>query len=683
MLSSLSLGFAPVLPLWLLATIGTAALLAILPMLLARARGGWLRLAFAAALLAVLANPLLLRKQSESLDDVVIAMVDRSASNRLGEREAQTDAAVAALERALAAGGAELRIVESPRGADRSELIGPLLQAVGEVAPDRLSGLVIISDGRIDDTARAAPLRALGKPVHTLLTGVPDMPDRRIEILRAPEYALVDRPATIRVQVSDENMTGDGPARLTVRRADGRVEQRLATPGRPLDIDILPERRGEILLDIAVEAAPGEEILVNNRALFSINAVRDRLRVLLVSGEPHPGERVWRDTLKSDPAVDLIHFTILRLPSSQDPTPVGQLSLIPFPTERLFAEQLDDFDLVIFDRYSLRGVLEMRYFDNLLAYVRDGGALFVANGPEFAGEFSLARTPLAEVLPAAPTGGVREGGFRPGLTAIGRRHPVTSVLASGAGEENWGRWFRMVESDVRGGEVLLTADGAPLLILDRAGEGRVAQMMSDQVWLWARGIEGGGPWQELLRRSVHWLMQEPDLEEEALIARGEGNAILVERRSLDRRPADVTVTGPDGTVRTLRLEPDPDGVARGRIEAPDFGLYRLGDGVRETVAGIGPAGSHELSHVIPSDDFLAPLAAATGGGAFRLLDGMPEIRRTGPRAATAGRDWIGLPRREAARTLSVAQSPLLPPWAGLALLAGLLAAAWWRESGGR
>ena len=229
-----------------------------------------------------------------------------------------------------------------------------------------------------------------------------------------------------------------------------------------------------------------------------VNGVRDRLRVLLVSGEPHAGERVWRNLLKSDPSVDLVHFTILRPPEKQDDTPIRELSLIAFPIRELFDTKLDDFDLIIFDRYSRRGVIPDAYLDNVVRYVRNGGALLDAAGPNFGTPMSLARTPLGTILPAEPTGEVYDEGFKPALTDLGRRHPVTEGLPGAGprdGEASWGRWFRQVDTRVRhGGVVLMTGDrGDPLLVLDRVGKGRVAQLMSDEMWFWARGFEGGGP----------------------------------------------------------------------------------------------------------------------------------------------------------------------------------------------
>ena len=149
--------------------------------------------------------------------------------------------------------------------------------------------------------------------------------------------------------------------------------------------------------------------------------MRDRLRVLLVSGEPHAGERTWRNLLKSDASVDLVHFTILRPPEKQDGVPVTELSLIAFPTRELFLDKIDEFDLIIFDRYKRRGILPAIYLDNVRQYVENGGAVLIAGraGLRQRRTRSIARR-WPRILPGAPTGRVIEEAFVPTITDIGR-----------------------------------------------------------------------------------------------------------------------------------------------------------------------------------------------------------------------------------------------------------------------
>ena len=332
--------------------------------------------------------------------------------------------------------------------------------------------------------------------------------------------------------------------------------------GRDVTLSIPIDHGGPNVLEIEVEAGPQELTLANNRAAIVVNGVRDRLRVLLVSGEPHAGERVWRNILKSDPSVDLVHFTILRPPEKQDGTPIRELSLIAFPIRELFDVKLDEFDLIIFDRYSQRGIIPQAYIDNVVRYVRRGGALLEAAGPTFGTPMTLFRTPLGEILPTEPTGDVREQGFRPQLTALGRRHPVTADLP-GAGKPgeapSWGRWFRQVEGRRHSGTAIMSGEnGGPLLVLDRVGNGRIAQLLSDQMWLWARGFEGGGPQAELLRRLAYWLMKEPDLEENDLRAVDRG------RPAQGDKAVARTRRQPGHRHRARRHEFDADPDAGGR-----------------------------------------------------------------------------------------------------------------------
>ena len=163
---------------------------------------------------------------------------------------------------------------------------------------------------------------------------------------------------------------------------------------------------------IELEVAPVENELAadSNRAVVNIEGVRDKLRVLLVSGKPHPGERMWRNLLKSDANVDLVHFTILRPPEKgSDGTPINELSLIAFPVADLFGRRIKDFDLIIFDRYAQQSILPYVYLENIANYVRDGGALLMAEGPEFSTPDGLYYSPLGAISPAEPSGDDVEG----------------------------------------------------------------------------------------------------------------------------------------------------------------------------------------------------------------------------------------------------------------------------------
>jgi hypothetical protein len=436
-----------------------------------------------------------------------------------------------------------------------------------------------------------------------------------------------------------------------------------------------------------IEASPLDRELtqVNNRAVVSIDGVRDKLRVLLVSGEPHAGERTWRNLLKSDASVDLVHFTILRPPEKQDGTPINELSLIAFPTRELFQQKIAEFQLIIFDRYARQGVLPLIYFDNIAKYVRDGGAVLIAAGPDYASPTSIWRTPLDGILPAEPTGEITERSFYARLTDAGRRHPVTRKLeGSETDPPHWSQWFRLVDiKRPTGTNVMQGPDGKPLLLLAREGEGRVALLLSDHIWLWARGYEGGGPHLDLLRRLSHWLMKQPDLEEEALRLIVHGRDITVQRQTMADTVNQVTLTSPTGETRPIELQQIEPGLWRAGTTANELGLWRATDGKLTALTNVGPANPREFAEVTSTTDVLSALSNATGGDARRIADGdrlnVPRVVPVRTSTTFKGDDWIGLKMRDASVVRGIGVLPIFAGLIGLLLLIGSLAATWARE----
>ena len=681
-MSSYSLVFEPHLPAFLLAGLAALCLLSILFGLFRRAKGIVVRFVFFCLLLLALANPVLRREQREPLDDIALLMVDRSASQRITGREPQLDQAVEELRRKLSElPNLSVREVAFEGDNGGSRLVERMGQALSEIDRQRLAGVIAITDGQVHDAPAATDEQApLGTPLHALLTGRPDEIDRRLIVEEAPGFAMVGEPQRLRVRV-EEWPQATAPVEIVLQQDGREIARRAIMPGQRLDLPLTLDKAGVTTFEINAAARENELTLLNNRAVVTVNGVRDRLRVLLVSGQPYPGLRVWRNLLKADPAVDLVHFTILRPPEKQDGTPIRELALIAFPSRELFEVKLNEFDLVIFDRYNRRGLLPLAYLENVARYVEDGGALLEAAGPEFATPTSLYRTPLARVLPGRPSGEVFERPYQPTVSDVGQRHPVTSGLSEVGEAPEWGEWTRQVDVEVGDAQVLMTgvAD-RPLLVLRRFGEGRVAQLLSDHAWLWARGFQGGGPQAALLRRLVHWLMKEPQLEEERLTAEPAGEGLLIERHTIEDQPVQVTITAPDGTEQVLGLIPGADGIARARVPAQDDGLYKISDGTRTAYAQPRPVPAIELADVRATADRLAPLVAANGGSTLWLAsDGVPEVRAVDPDRRKNGRGWIGLQRNDAYNVTGSTQANLLPPWAALALLLGTAAFAWWRE----
>jgi hypothetical protein len=684
-MSALSLIFAPLVSWWV---IWAGAALAALALLLALWRGlnGWaLRALAAAVLLAALAGPGLQSEVRQPLSDIVLLVEDRSASQTLTGREGQTDAAVAQIEAALMAlPDTEVRRVRVGDGADNTGTLAAaaLAEALAAEPRDRVAGAILITDGQVHDVAQ---MPALPAPLQVLLTGRAADWDRRLLVQTAPAFGIIGEPVMLRLRIEDVGaVPASAPpqATLSIAIEGGVAEAYLVPVGVDLELPLTLEHGGQNVVQLDLAETPGELTTRNNAAVVQVNGVRDRLRVLLVSGEPHAGERTWRNLLKSDSAVDLVHFTILRPPEKQDGVPVEELSLIAFPTQELFVEKIDEFDLIIFDRYRVRGILPAAYFGNIRDYVERGGAVLVAAGPEFATAESLAYTDLGDILPGFPAGRVLEGAFQPRPTALGARHPVTAALPGGpVGETDptWGRWLRQVAlTSVRGQVVLQGAGDAPLLVLNRVGEGRVALLASDQAWLWDRGYEGGGPQAELLRRIAHWAMQEPDLEEESLSGEVEPGALAltVVRRSMAEAVGAVTVTAPDGAAVTLDLAETAPGRFTARWQAPAPGLYRLRSGEAERVVALGPAAPREYEAPVASEAPLAAAVAASGGASTALETGVPEVRQVRAGRPTAGRGWVGITPRGATATLDIRLRPLLPAWLWLLLAASLSVAAW-------
>jgi hypothetical protein len=684
----------PLVPLWLAIALAAIAGVLVLLALFGGVRGAVLRALAGVALAAALFNPVLLREEREMLPDIAVVVADRSQSQLTGSRTELTDAALAELRtRINALPDTEIRLVDVRSGITTSDegthAFAALRQALSDVPPERYAGAVMITDGQIHDIPGSEIAAGYDGPLHALVTGKPGELDRTVKLTQSPKFGIVGERQPMRFIVQDAGAEQGRPVLVTIA-IDGQVLGTVTTTtGTETEMEIEITHGGDNIIELSAAELPGELTTRNNRAIVVTKGIRDRLRVLLISGKPHPGERTWRNLLKADTSVDLVHFTILRPPEKQDGTPINELSLIAFPTRELFVEKLDEFDLIIFDRYERRGVLPVTYLANIADYVEKGGAVLVAAGPGYAGPTSLYRTPLSAVLPAMPTGNVTVKPFKALVTQKGERHPVVRGLPGSAGdnEPSWGRWFRIIDSEVRDGDIVMAdPDDRPLMILSRVGEGRVAQLMSDHAWLWARGFEGGGPQAEALRRMAHWLMKEPQLEEEALTGTQTGNTLTIQRNTMQDETADVTVTMPSGKTETVKLEQARPGIWRGQLEATEAGLHRLSDGKLDAVAAIGTADPRETTDLIATTSLLATLAEQTRAAAqFVSADGtsatlaMPRLAKVGPGRAMAGSGWIGLKANGAYRVLSIGNFPLFSTLLALAALLGLMSLTWYRE----
>ena len=672
------------------AVIGAALIVA--QVLRAGMRGVLPRTVLIGALVIALMDPRISVEERTPEADIALIVVDETTSQGVADRPDQTQAAVDQLTEDIAKlGDVEVRTVRVADGdedlnGDGTRMINALSDALADVPRSRFAGAVLVTDGQIHD---ADLIDSIPGPIHVALSGNKDEKDRRVVVSDAPGYGIVGNDVTVRFSIEDK-VTGSGFSTDLVDvnvRVDGVVTDtlKLAT-NKEHEHTITLDHAGATFIELEAEVADGELSPVNNRAVVSVNGVRDRLRVLLVSGQPHAGERAWRNLLKSDPSVDLVHFTILRPPEKNDFTPLNEISLIAFPVRELFEEKIDEFDLIVFDRYMVRDVLPPSYFRNISDYVRDGGALLLSVGPEFAGLRSLSRTPLADVLPAVPNGRVLEQRFKPRISEIGHRHPVTSGLPGGVVpgrddlEPTWGSWFRQIDVTTSVAPSLLDGvDGSPLLVAERVDEGRVGLVASDQLWLWSRGFEGGGPQAELMRRVAHWLMKEPELDEEGLSATIDRGELRIERRSLAPGGGMVVVESPTGVRETIQLKLEGPGRSVARLPADEIGLYRIEDGSHLALAPSGALNPLELADLRATDEVAQIITAATGGGLNWIVDGVPAIRSVQPDRQTSGSGWIGLTRNGAYSVTGVSSVPLAPRWLVIFIGLSMAALAWWRE----
>lgn len=689
-----SLNFSPLLPLfWMVACLVPLALITLAGLAL-RKRGSLLRLAGFAALALALFNPEVTKEEREPLKTIVGVVVDRSSSQSLGNRTQDADTALAELKQKLSAlPDVETRIIEaapSAQSRDSTRLFQALNEGLRDVPPSRIGGAVMITDGQVHDVPAKPDYLNFNAPLHALITGTGDEFDRSIRFIRAPRFGLTSKPQELVFRVEDAGKvpTNAPAANVTIRVNGETVATVPATIGQDTKAEITLPHAGRNIIEIATEPLEGEVTTVNNQAVALIDAIRENLRVLLVSGEPNNGERTWRNLLKSDTSVDLVHFTILRPPEKADDTFINELSLIPFPTRELFVEKIEDFDLIIFDRYQHRNVLPLLYYDYIAQYVQNGGALLVAAGPEYAGSVSIARTPLLSVLPALPTGSITEKGFFPRLTESGKRHPVTRGLEGSDTEPpQWGRWFRSIDIATPQGETVMQgADNKPLMVLGHQGKGRVGMLLSDQGWLWARDFEGGGPYASLYRRMAHWLMQEPELEEEALTAKGSADTLSITRQTMSDKADPVKITTPSGKVVEATLIQSTPGRFTAELPVTEQGLYKIENGDYSVLAHVGNVDTPELRDSISTTQKLHPMADASGGNVLRLRETtaqtavtVPDVMLLSSTQKKSPTDKLGLRLTQDTSLVAVHRIPLFSSLLALAALLLILGGTWYRE----
>ncbi|MDD9901101.1 MAG: hypothetical protein OXT65_09005 [Alphaproteobacteria bacterium] len=641
-------------------------------------------------LAAVLLNPVFMNEQRESLPDRPVIVVDRSASQMIGGRDSVTGNALSHVRRELEKLGMGEPVVIETSGdvsgnGDETALFTVLRDELAALPLTQVGGTVLITDGQVHDVPPALGALAKIAPFHAVLTGKKDEFDRKVTIVSAPKYGLLSEDAVMTIKVDVYGRDNNAAVPLTVVQDGEIVGSATMTPGEERTFSFTLDHPGQNVFEFSIPVEEGELTDVNNTAPVIVNGVRDRLRVLLVSGEPHMGERAWRNLLKSDPSIDLVHFTILREQTSVDMTPQHELALIAFPVQELFERRLDDFDLIIFDKYEQFSLLRSQYFTNIAHFISGGGAFLAAMGTA-TDSYGIYKTVLGDILPAQPSmgdGHIMREVYKPALTQEGKAHPVTADIARYAGD--WGAWQAMGLFTAAGrGNVLMSGiNGAPLLTLGTQGAGRMAVLASDNIWMWSKGSDMRGPYKELLRHTAHWLMKEPELEPDYIKAEASGSTITVAQRDKGEEEQVLHMQAPDGVEGKISLDTVSGGWRSAKITARQNGIYAFSmPGGKKTYLVVGATDNAEFSDVHATEDILKKVIAETGGGMVWFQENPGFKVRFLPSSATrfGDDDWIGFKKNAAYTVRSVESRDLIPAPAALLLLFGGLILSWRRES---
>jgi len=647
-----------------------------------KASGNILRTILICIILICIANPIIVSENRENNPDTVAIILDLSPSQNIKNRKETAQKTYNLLKDKLKKfDNLDLRF-KTINGKNGTNIFEPLSEIVADIPSDRLAGAIVITDGQIQDSPKNIENYNFKAPINFLLSGEKNERDRRLIIESAPRFGIVGEEIEVKIMVEDISSKVPN-ALVSININNDTKKSKAITIGETVVLTLPLDRAGITSLNIEVEPGTEELTLQNNKAVIEINAIRERLKVMLVSGEPNMGLRSWRNLLNSDPSVDLVHFTILRPPNKQDLTPIGELSLIPFPTRELFQLNLKDFDLIIFDQYHLRGILPQYYLKNIVEYVVNGGALLDTAGPAYAGPYSLSQSPLQNILPTEPTGEVISEKFIPGITNEGLRHPVTANLKDNNNQNDWGPWYRMVEGLTISGDVLLEGpENRPLLILNRIGQGRVAQILSDQSWVWSRSENNKGPQADLLRRLVHWLMKEPELEENELSAKVEKDTILITRNSLALNSKPVSLISPSNNKMEIYLDELGNGKQIGKVLSPEQGIWKLSSGISSISIIVGNSNSSEYLDVRTTDLIIKPVVDKNMGSITWLnsQNNFPNINHIPRSQMKTESKNIQLIKNKKYFIKNLKQTSITPWYILLILSIVLIFLSWYRES---
>ncbi len=539
-----------------------------------------------------------------------------------------------------------------------------LLELLPRAATDAgaQSGILLFTDGITNgDQKTLDGTPALSVPVFTVGVGETEgFTDVRIAEVRAPEFAFRGREFKIDLTVQAYGLKGKSVP-LYFNRGKNLITS------RPVAIDsdsfeqkitfsFNPKELGTHSFSLSIPAQPGEQITENNHKEFKVDVHRDKIRVLTLSGSPAWNYRFLRMAMKQDPLIELVSFVFLRTPTDTVDVPDNQLSLIPFPIDDIFLEELKNFDVVFFDDFSHRAYFNPVYLERVKDFVRDGGGLAMLGGFRSFDSGGYAESALKDVLPVELDNKGRyqtQGTVRPVLTASGKVHPITRLLPDPkANEEAWAKMPPLADlNQVRGarGETLLSASGdgaatgSPLLTIGRFGKGRTLALMTDDVWRWNFIAVGNRETPQnhlkLIRQAVRWLAQEPAFEQvqiRPIPTSRPGEKVAIKLRVLkdDFTPTaqasvQLRVFGPEGEPSLVSATADSEeGEYTGEYTPTKEGSYRVE--AEASLAG-KTLGKDKTSFSVafpygetddgrPRTDLLKQIAEASHGEFFSIND---------------------------------------------------------------
>ena len=456
------------------------------------------------------------------------------------------------------------------------------------------------------------------------------------------------------------------------------------SPNKSYKIPLPTLSIGKNILEIRTEETNIEISKLNNYQIHEIEGIQDKLKVMLISGEPNMGLRNLRNILNSDPNIELLHFTILRPPTKRDLTPVKELSLIPFPTQELFAADISKFNLIIFDQYGLQGILPPKYLDNISKFVVSGGALLDIVGKKHLTKDSLINSPIKQILPTIPLENLNNKSFKPELTKVGKRHPITNKLKDNYKEKPWGEWTNYTRSQLTSGKVLLNYENDPLLVVDNVGKGRVVQMLSSDSWIWQKSLDNKGPLIELIRNIIQWLLKNPKLDEDFISLNKENNLIKIKLNSISSGDIYAEIVTPSKEFLKFKLKDTGNGIFEGEFKSLERGKFQMIWQDKTKYFIINDMNNKEVEEITSTDYKIKSYVEKnnTFTKNFNILwndQSTPKVLKIYNNKILGGKNWIGVIEKNVPKMSENSKQKLFNWYTIFMFLVFLIFLSWYKE----